>query len=102
MMNSKAIAILAHITIIGWIIALILNMKDKDEFTSFYVRQYLGIMISGLLGNLLLSMISVTAAWAWGIIVLTAWIISLISAITDKKNETPVIGQYFQEWFKGL
>tara|TARA_R110001592_G_scaffold83616_2_gene247642 strand:+ start:23564 stop:23872 length:309 start_codon:yes stop_codon:yes gene_type:complete len=102
MMNSKAKAILAHITIIGWIIALILNMKDKDEFTSFYVRQYLGIMISGLLGNLLLSMISVTAAWAWGIIVLTAWIISLISAITDKKNETPVIGQYFQEWFKGL
>ena len=101
-MNSKAKAILAHITIIGWIIALILNMKDKDEFTSFYVRQYLGIMISGLLGNLLLSMISVTAAWAWGIIVLTAWIISLISAITDKKNETPVIGQYFQEWFKGL
>ena len=55
-----------------------------------------------LAGNLLLSMISVTAAWAWGIIVLTAWIISLISAITDKKNETPVIGQYFQEWFKGL
>ena len=39
MMNSKAKAILAHITIIGWIIALILNMKDKDEFTSFYVRQ---------------------------------------------------------------
>ncbi|MDX2464892.1 MAG: hypothetical protein QNK31_10325 [Porticoccus sp.] len=107
-MNGKEKAILAHITIIGWVIALILNMKDRDEFASFYIRQYLGIMISGLLGNLLLSMVSiisivsVTATWAWGILMLVAWIMSLISAISDKKDETPVIGQYFQEWFKGL
>lgn len=101
-MNGKAKAILAHITIIGWVIALILNMKDRDEFASFYIRQYLGIMIAGLLGNLALSLISTTAAMIWGVIILIAWLISLISAITDKKNETPVIGQYFQQWFKGL
>ncbi|PCJ92174.1 MAG: hypothetical protein COA46_06460 [Porticoccaceae bacterium] len=101
-MNGKAKAILAHITIIGWVIALILNMKDRDEFASFYIRQYLGIMIAGLLGNLALSLISTTAAMIWGVIILIAWLISLISAVTDKKNETPVIGQYFQQWFKGL
>lgn len=101
-MNSKAKAILAHITIIGWVIALILNMKDRDEFASFYIRQYLGIMIVGLFGNLILNLMSTTAAMVWGVIILITWLMSLISAITDKKNATPVIGQYFQEWFKGL
>jgi uncharacterized membrane protein len=101
-MNGKAKAILAHITIIGWVIALILNMKDRDEFASFYIRQYLGIMIAGLLGNLILNLMNTTAAMVWGVIILIAWLMSLVSAITDKKNETPVIGQYFQEWFKGL
>lgn len=77
-------------------------MNDKDEFTSFYIRQYLGIMIAGLLGNFLLTMVSGTLAMIWGIIILVAWLMSLIGAITDKQSETPVAGHFFQEWFKGL
>lgn len=101
-MSGKAKAIIAHITIIGWVIALILNMNDKDEFTSYYIRQYLGIMIAALLGNLLLAMISGTLAMIWGVIILVIWLMSLIGAITDKQSETPVVGHLFQEWFKGL
>jgi len=101
-MSGKAKAIIAHITIIGWVISLILNMNDKDAFTSFYIRQYLGIMIAGLLGNFLLTMVSDTLAMIWGIIILVVWLMSLIGAITDKQSETPVVGHFFQEWFKGL
>ncbi|MBQ0712435.1 MAG: hypothetical protein KBT53_05720 [Porticoccus sp.] len=101
-MSGKAKAIIAHITLIGWIIALILNMNDKDEFASYYIRQYLGIMIIGVLGNAALNMVNGTLAMVWGVIMLVAWLLSLIGAITDKKNETPVVGSYFQEWFKGL
>ena len=101
-MSGKAKAIIAHITLVGWIIALILNMNDKDEFTSFYIRQYLGIMIIGVLGNAVLNMVNGTLAMVWGVIMLVAWLLSLIGAITDKKNETPVVGSYFQDWFKGL
>ena len=101
-MSGKAKAIIAHITLIGWIIALILNMNDKDEFASFYIRQYLGIMIIGVLGNVALNMVSGTLAMIWGVIILAMWLLNLIGAITDKKNETPGIGAYFQDWFKGL
>jgi uncharacterized membrane protein len=101
-MNGKAKAILAHITIIGWVIALILNMNNREEFASYYIRQYLGIMIAALLGNLVLSMISGTLAMIWGIIVLVIWVMSLVGAISGKQNEAPVIGHFFQEWFKGL
>ncbi|HEB26394.1 MAG TPA: hypothetical protein ENI05_01275 [Porticoccus sp.] len=101
-MSGKAKAIIAHITLMGWIIALILNMNNKDEFASFYIRQYLGIMIIGVLGNAALNMVNGTLAMVWGVIMLVVWLLSLISAITDKKNETPVVGSYFQDWFKGL
>ncbi|MDX2349506.1 MAG: hypothetical protein QNK32_03860, partial [Porticoccus sp.] len=97
-MSGKAKAIIAHITLIGWIIALILNMNDKDEFASYYIRQYLGIMIIGVLGNAALNMVNGTLAMVWGVIMLVAWLLSLIGAITDKKNETPLVGSYFQDW----
>ena len=101
-MSGKAKAIIADIRLIGWIIALILNMNHKDEFASFYIRQYLGIMIIGVLGNAALNMVNGTLAMVWGVIMLVVWLLSLIGAITDKKNETPVVGSYFQDWFKGL
>ena len=46
--SGKAKAIIAHITLIGWIVALVLNMQKRDSYASFYIRQYLGIMIWGL------------------------------------------------------
>ncbi len=101
-MSGKAKAIIAHITLMGWIIALILNMNNKDEFASYYIRQYLGIMIIGVLGNAALNMVNGTLAMVWGVIMLVIWLLSLIGAITNKKNETPVVGRYFQDWFKGL
>jgi len=37
-----------------------------------------------------------------GVIVFIFWIMSLVGAIQNKKEETPFIGRYFQDWFKGL
>ncbi len=96
-MNSQLKAIITHITLIGWIVALILNNSDKDELTSFYLRQTLGIYLLGLLGSLIPALRVVI-----GIIVLVLWIISLIGAIRQEQKEVPVVGGYFQDWFKGI
>lgn len=101
-MSGKAKAILAHITLIGWIIALILNMQNRDSFASYYIRQYLGIMLCAFAGNILFMSLHSGLAMVWGIVVLVAWLISLVGACTDKKTELPYLGRYFQEWFKGL
>jgi uncharacterized membrane protein len=96
-MDGKTKAIVAHITIIGWIIALVLNSNEKDEFASYYIRQLLGIYLLGLV----LTFIPIIG-WLVSIVVLVFWILSLIGAIQGEKKETPLVGKYFQEWFKAL
>ena len=46
--NGKTVAIIAYITLIGWIIALIMNNGNKTALGSFHVRQSLGIMCIGV------------------------------------------------------
>jgi uncharacterized membrane protein len=95
-MDGKTKAIVAHITWVGWIIALIVNSGQKDEIASFYIRQLLGIYLFSLLT------IIPTIGWIIGIISVVFWILSLIGAINGEMKETPVIGKYFQDWFKGI
>ena len=43
--DGKVIGIVSHITLIGWIVALIMNQNNKSEFGSFYIRQNLGLIL---------------------------------------------------------
>jgi len=96
-MDGKTKAIVAHITWIGWLIALIINSSQKDEIASFYIRQLLGIYLFGLV----ISFIPVVNFIGW-IIAVIFWILSLIGSVNGEMKESPVIGKYFQEWFKGI
>ena len=96
-MDGKTKAIVAHITLIGWIIALVINSSEKDELASYYIRQTLGIYLLGII----LSIIPIVNIIGW-ILTLVLWILSLIGAISAEKKETPVVGKYFQDWFKAL
>ncbi|MBW2978324.1 hypothetical protein KY331_05755 [Candidatus Woesearchaeota archaeon] len=95
--QSKLVAILSYITLIGWIIALILNMSKKTELGSFHIRQALLLIIA----NIVLWWIPVIG-WILQIVVLIFWIMGLVYAIQGQMKEVPVIGSYAQKWFKGL
>lgn len=108
---GKTRAIIAHITLIGWIIALVQNNSDKNEDASFYIRQMLGIMIIGF-GMQIVSMIFalipvlgilfMIVGWIVMLAVVGAWIYSLISAINGQKEPTPFVGGMFQKWFASM
>lgn len=95
--DGKNIALIAHLTLIGWIIALVMNNNTKDEFGSFYIRQVLGLGLCGLV----LSFIPVFG-WVVSLGIFVLWIMSLIGALAGEKKLTPVLGEYFQDWFKSL
>ncbi|PIB29373.1 hypothetical protein BFP77_06505 [Maribacter sp. 4U21] len=90
-------AIIAHITFIGWIVAIIMNNSNKTELGSYYIRQTLGIWIL----TFLLGIIPIIGCFAW-IIGLILVIMSVINAANEKMVPTPVLGEYFQDWFKSL
>lgn len=96
-MDGKTKAIVAHITIIGWIIAIVVNSNDKDEFASYYIRQTLGIYLAGIVFGWIPYI-----GWIISIVVFVFWILSLVGSIQGEKNETPILGQYFQDWFRAL
>ncbi len=96
-MDGKTKAIVAHITLIGWVIALVLNNGEKDEFASYYIRQTLGIMLLGII-LCIIPVLNIVG----GILAFVLWLLSLLGAINGEKKETPVVGKYFQDWFKSL
>lgn len=95
--SGKTIAILAHITIIGWIIAIIMNGSNKTEIGSYYIRQTLGIWIF----MLVLGFVPLVGCFA-GIIGIVLIIISLVAAVSGKMTPTVGVGHLFQDWFKAL
>lgn len=96
-MDGKTKAIVAHITLIGWIIALVINSSEKDELASYYIRQLLGLYLLGIVCSFI-----PIIGWIAAIVVFVFWIMSLIGAIQGEMKETPLVGKYFQDWFKSL
>lgn len=98
---GKTRAIIAHITLIGWIIALVQNNSDKNEFASFYIRQMLGLLIIAAIGSILGSFIAIVGTIIH-IGALVLWVLSIMSAGKGEKSITPGLGVMFQDWFKSM
>ena len=95
--EAKTNAIISYITIVGWVVALILNNQKKHEFTSYHIRQTLLLYIIWLV----FSFIPIIG-WLLNIGVLILWILGLISAINGEKKSIPIVGELAQKWFKSL
>jgi hypothetical protein len=103
-MDAKTKAIISHIFLVGWVIALVINMNQKEEYASYYIRQNLGLMIIGFIIGFvnvipILGQIVFVVA---GIILFIFWLMSLIWSITDVMKPVPWLGIQFQDWFKSL
>ncbi|KAB7528983.1 YtxH domain-containing protein [Flagellimonas olearia] len=95
--SGKTVALVAHLTLIGWIIAIIMNNSNKTEIGSFYVRQVLGIFLVGFV----LGLIPVVNLIGW-IFPVILWVVSLIGAINGTQKPVFLVGEHFQNWFKSL
>jgi len=101
--EGKNIALISHITIIGTIIAIILNNDKKNTFASFHIRQTLGIFLLffalgypvGLFDDWMISS-------SLYIFIFILWAYSFVSAIQGQMNLIPLLGSFFQKFFKNL
>lgn len=83
-MNKKTTGIVAYITWIGLLIALV---AGDMEGAKFHVNQALVIMLFSLLS------IIPCIGWIWAVFMLVCWIMGLIAAINEEEKPVPLIGQ---------
>jgi uncharacterized membrane protein len=103
-MNAKTKAIVSHLFGIGWIIALIVNMNNKEEYASYYIRQNLGLIIISIALSIL-NVIPILGQVIWfigGILLFIFWLMSLIWSVQDVMKPIPWIGEQFQSWFRAF
>ena len=91
--DGKNVAIISHLWIIGWVIALVMNNTNKSDLGTFYIKQTLGIFILSFLA------IIPILKFVVGIVCFVLWIMSLIGSLGGEKKPLPIVGDKFQEWF---
>ncbi|HLW32001.1 MAG TPA: hypothetical protein VKX40_07050 [Aequorivita sp.] len=102
--EGKMTAIIAYITLIGLIIAFVMNNDKKNTFAAFHIRQALGLGLT----SLALSVINIIPILGWLIslfgflFILVLWIIGLIGAVSGEEKLVPILGAKYQEWFKTI
>lgn len=99
---NKTWAIISYFTFIGLIIAIIINIEKRNPFTSFHIRQMLGLILMLLVSNIFEAYINSIIGTALWFITFGCWVYGLISAIQGQAKPIPFFGNKFQDWFKNL
>jgi len=100
--EGKTTAIISYLWWIGLIIAFFMNNSKKNPFASFHIRQMLGLLLFSLLNGLLYKFVGSTAGGIVGFGLFILWVIGFIGAIQGQEKKVPLVGDLFQDWFKGI
>lgn len=82
-MDKKTTGIVAYLTWIGWLIALLAGDKEGAKF---HLNQALVLWLFSLLSAI------PCIGWIWGIFIIVCWFIGFIGAINEEEKEVPLIG----------
>ena len=101
-MDDRTLALVAHIPVIGWLIAFFQNQTLKGDLTTFYLRQNLGFYALWVLIWVIATIISYKLYWILMLALGALWVLSLLGVLSNEKKLTPFMGDMFQQWFKGI
>lgn len=101
--EGKTTAIVSYLTIVGTVIAIIMNNEKKNAFAAFHVRQALGLFLTHFaLGYFVGALDSWMATRIfWGALAVL-WLIGFIGALNGQERKIPVLGDLYQRLFKSI
>lgn len=85
--TSQVMAIVAYITLVGWIIAMAVTGNKRNRFVNFHLNQALVIWLFSFLG--LVPVIGIF----WSIFMLILGVLGLVSACEGSMKEVPLLGK---------
>src|SRR5215207_7662758 len=94
--EDTTVALLAYITIIGFIIAIVMHGNKKTALGAYHLRQALGLFITGFVGGIVLAIIPVVGwmllPFFYLAIVIFA-VLGIVAAVSGKQKPLPVLGE---------
>jgi uncharacterized membrane protein len=99
--EDKTVAIIAYLTLLGFLVAVIIHMNKKTKLGAYHLRQMLGFMLTSF-AVIILFIIPIIG---WFLIpvfylsMLVLWVLGLIAAINGQMKPMPVVGPLYQKWF---
>jgi uncharacterized membrane protein len=107
--EGKTIALVAYLTIIGFIIAIVMHNGKKSKIGAYHLRQVLGICVTGLALVPCFMILMFIPILGWiasallapicGICMFVLWLMGIIAAANGQMKPTPVLGPLYQKWF---
>lgn len=89
-MDKKTTDIVAYLTWIGLIVALVAGDREASKF---HINQALVLNLFALIGSLSWVPIIGIFTGLWSIFVFVLWIIGFVAAINGEEKEVPLLGQ---------
>lgn len=100
---GKNTAIIAYLTIVGLIVAFIMNNEKKNPFSAYHIRQVLGLAVTGLVIGVvgIIPILGWLVAIVGAVVLLIMWVSGLINAVNGREKPMPIFGKQYTKWFKG-
>ncbi|MCI5945505.1 MAG: hypothetical protein MRZ39_01205 [Oscillospiraceae bacterium] len=89
-MDKKTTDIVAYLTWIGFIIALVAGDKENSKF---HLNQALVLNLFALIGSFSWIPIIGILTGIWSLFVFVCWIIGFVAAINGEEKEVPLLGK---------
>ncbi|MEO1031033.1 hypothetical protein [Winogradskyella sp.] len=101
--EGKTLGFVAYLTLFGTLIAFYMNQEHKNSFTSFHVRQALGLgLLYITIAFLISSFDDMNISMAFWVFFSVLYLYGLFGAITGKTYKIPLLGNLFQNLFKSI
>jgi len=93
--DGKTMAVVSYITLIGLLIAYLVNSSKNNEFTAYHIGQSVRVYILGLINFALASFLPASLSLITSLLsiaVLVLAILGIVNAVNGKAVPLPVIG----------
>lgn len=101
--EGKKFAIIAYITVIGVLCAFYLTADDKNKFTSFHIKQSLGLWcLFFIFGYVAGGFDSWNITLGLYVFFSVLFVYGIFGAATGQLHKLPIVGDLFQKIFKAL
>lgn len=106
-MNNKTVAIVAYLTIIGWVIAYLSYKKssEKSSLVKYHLGQAFGVflvsLVLSILSAVILSIIPSLGiiSYVVSLISLVLMLLGVITASNEVERPVPLVGEIFEGKF---